>query len=79
MKERTEVVSGRFTPRERKVIKAQAVKDGLTESEYVRSAVMLALLLDGNVDAAQIAADIIKGKFKSWIEARMTSGELVRA
>lgn len=79
MKERTEVVSGRFTPRERKVIKAQAVKDGLTESEYVRSSVMMALLLDGNVEAAQIAADIIKGKLKRWVEDRAKAGELVTA
>lgn len=79
MRDRTEVIAGRFTPRERKVIKAQAVKDGMTESEYVRASVMMALLLDGNLEAAQIAAGIVKGKLKRWVDDRMKAGELVTA
>lgn len=80
MRERTEVVGGRFTPRERKVIKAQAVKDGITESEYVRAAVMMTLLLDGNPEAAKITAEIMQRKFKRWAQERFgLRGELVTA
>ena len=37
---RTEIVSSKFTPEERSVLEAQAKKELMTVSDYIRAAVM---------------------------------------
>jgi hypothetical protein len=64
MREKTEVMAGRFTPREKRAIEAQAKKDGLSPSEYVRAAVMTTMVLDGNVEAMKITAKMLRERLK---------------
>lgn len=54
VKERTEVLGGRFTPRERKIVVRVAKKNGMTESQYVRAAVLSSCVLDGDVEAMRV-------------------------
>jgi hypothetical protein len=67
--DRSEVLAGRFTRRERKAIEAEAGKQGFTVTEYIRSAVMVAMVMDGNVEAIKMTAALSREKIKRWIEA----------
>ena len=60
-------MAGRFTPREKRAIEAQARKDGLAPSEYVRAAVMTTMVLDGNVEAMRITGQLLREKMKSIV------------
>jgi hypothetical protein len=62
MEERTEVVGARFTPRERKVLAAEAKRQGMTESGYLRAAGMFMLCMDGNVEALKMTAEMVKSE-----------------
>lgn len=79
MRERTEVMSGRFTPREKRAIEAQAKHDGMTPSEYVRAAVMTTMVLDGNVEAMKITGQLLREKLKRMVNEGAAPGEVVAA
>ena len=53
-RERTELVACRFTPEELKLIEFQAGKLKFTVSEYVRTACIMALIMDGNLKALKL-------------------------
>lgn len=78
MRERTEVMSGRFTPRERKAIEGEAKKQGLDVATYVRSAVMASMVLDGNKEAMRITADLVHQRLSAWVRDKslQTLGEV---
>lgn len=72
MRERSEVVSGRFTPRERKIVDRVATKNGMTESQYVRAAVLSACVLDGDLEAMRL----LGGYFVQHLSEK--AGRLIR-
>ena len=59
---RTELMQFKVTPDERKLIEQSAKKQGLSVSEYVRAAVIMDMILEGNVGAMKIAVDTIGRK-----------------
>ena len=59
---RTELMQFKVTPEERRLIEQVARKQGSTVSEYVRAAVIMDMILDGNVGAMKIAVDAIGRK-----------------
>jgi hypothetical protein len=59
---RTEALAGKFTVRERKMIEAEAERQKMTASEYVRVAVMTTLVLDGNVDALKLLGGLMRDR-----------------
>ena len=59
---RTELMQFKVTPDERKLINDCARKQGLSVSEYVRAAVMMDMILEGNVGAMKIAVNTIGHK-----------------
>ena len=59
---RTELMQFKVTPEERKLIDRCAQKQGLSVSEYVRAAVIMDMILEGNVGAMKIAVDTIGRK-----------------
>lgn len=59
---RTELMQFKVTPKERELIEACAKKQGDTVSEYVRAAVLMDMILEGNVGAMKIAVDTIGRK-----------------
>jgi hypothetical protein len=59
---RTELMQFKVTPKERELIEKCADKQGLSVSEYVRAAVMMDMILEGNVGAMKIAVDTIGRK-----------------
>ena len=60
--ERTQVVAGKFTREEEHVIRAEAERQEMTVSEYVRAAVFMSLIMDGNTKAMKLAAGLAKTK-----------------
>jgi len=60
--ERTQVVAGKFTREEEQVIRDEAQKQNMTVSEYVRAAVFMSLILDGNAKAIKLMAGLVTGK-----------------
>jgi len=52
----------KVTPKERELIEKCADKQGLSVSEYVRAAVIMDMILEGNVGAMKIAVDTIGRK-----------------
>lgn len=59
---RTELMQFKVTPEERKLIEQVSRKQGSTVSEYVRAAVIMDMILEGNVGAMKIAVDAIGRK-----------------
>ena len=59
---RTELMQFKVTPEERKLIEQCAKKQGYSVSEYVRAAVIMDMILEGNVGAMKIAVDTIGRK-----------------
>lgn len=59
---RTELMQFKVTPEERKLIEDCAKKQGATVSEYVRSSVIMEMVLDGEVKAMKIVVDTIGRK-----------------
>ena len=59
---RTELMQFKVTPDERKLIEKTAKKENLTVSEYVRGAVIMDMILEGEVGAMKIVVDTIGRK-----------------
>ena len=59
---RTELMQFKVTPKERELIEKSAKKQNLSVSEYVRAAVIMDMILEGNVGAMKIAVDTIGRK-----------------
>ncbi|QPD04941.1 MAG: hypothetical protein Nkreftii_002715 [Candidatus Nitrospira kreftii] len=59
---RTELMQFKVTPDERKLIEKVANKQGCTVSEYVRSAVIMDMVLEGEVDAMKVVVESIGRK-----------------
>jgi hypothetical protein len=68
MRERPVVLSGRFTRHEEQLIEKEAEKQDMTVAEYVRTAVIMAMVLDGNLEAMKLvagrAAEMIVERFR---------------
>lgn len=67
---RTELMQFKVTPEERKLIERCAQKQGLSVSEYVRAAVIMDMILEGNVGAMKIAVDTIGRKAVQLLNKR---------
>lgn len=59
---RTELMQFKVTPEEKKLIEKVAKKKDFTVSEYVRTAVIMDMVLDGEVGAMKIVVDTIGRK-----------------
>lgn len=59
---RTELMQFKVTPEERKLIAKVAEKQGMTVSEYVRAAVIMDMVLEGEVGAMKVVVDSIGRK-----------------
>ena len=59
---RTELMQFKVTPKEKELIETFAKKQGDTVSEYVRAAVLMDMILEGNIGAMKIAVDTIGRK-----------------
>lgn len=59
---RTELMQFKVTPDERKLIEKVAKKQGSTVSEYVRAAVIMDMVLEGEVGAMKVVVDTIGRK-----------------
>jgi serine kinase of HPr protein (carbohydrate metabolism regulator) len=70
MIDRTEVLSGRFTARERRIVEAECKRQGMDLAGYVRAAVMTSLVLDGNKEAMRITAEMVHERLKRWVQDR---------
>jgi hypothetical protein len=60
----------KVTPKERDLIEKCADKQGLSVSEYVRAAVIMDMILEGNVGAMKIAVDTIGRKAVQLLNKR---------
>ncbi|HTO23115.1 MAG TPA: hypothetical protein VMQ10_11620 [Spirochaetia bacterium] len=60
--ERTQVVAGKFTREEEQLIRDEAQRQEMNVSEYVRAAVFMSLILDGNTKAMKLMAGLVAGK-----------------
>jgi hypothetical protein len=67
---RTELMQFKVTPKERELIEACAKKQGDSVSEYVRAAVLMDMILEGNVGAMKIAVDTIGRKAVQLLRKR---------
>ena len=67
---RTELMQFKVTPEERKLIEKCANQQGLSVSEYVRAAVIMDMILEGNVGAMKIAVDTIGRKAVQLLNKR---------
>lgn len=59
---RNELMQFKVTPQEKKLIEKTAEKQGCTVSEYVRSAILMDMILEGEVGAMKIVVDTIGRK-----------------
>nr|WP_281720661.1 hypothetical protein [Nitrosomonas nitrosa] len=59
---RTELMQFKVTPNERELIDKVAKKQGMTVSEYVRAAVIMDMVLEGEVGAMKVVVDSIGRK-----------------
>ena len=59
---RTELMQFKVTPEERRLIEKTAKKQECTVSEYVRGAVIMDMILEGEVGAMKIVVDSIGRK-----------------
>jgi hypothetical protein len=67
---RTELMQFKVTPKERELIEKCADKQDLSVSEYVRAAVLMDMILEGNVGAMKIAVDTIGRKAVQLLRKR---------
>ena len=67
---RTELMQFKVTPKEKELIETCAKKQGDTVSEYVRAAVLMDMILEGNVGAMKIAVDTIGRKAVQLLRKR---------
>lgn len=67
---RTELMQFKVTPKERALIEKCADKQGLSVSEYVRAAVIMDMILEGDVGAMKIAVDTIGRKAVQLLNKR---------
>ena len=67
---RTELMQFKVTPKEKELIEACAKKQGDSVSEYVRAAVLMDMILEGNVGAMKIAVDTIGRKAVQLLRKR---------
>jgi len=67
---RTELMQFKVTPKEKELIEAFAKKQGDSVSEYVRAAVLMDMILEGNVGAMKIAVDTIGRKAVQLLRKR---------
>ena len=67
---RTELMQFKVTPKERELIEKCADKQALSVSEYVRAAVLMDMILEGNVGAMKIAVDTIGRKAVQLLRKR---------
>ena len=67
---RTELMQFKVTPKERELIEKSAKKQDLSVSEYVRAAVIMDMILEGNVGAMKIAVDTIGRKAVQLLRKR---------
>lgn len=67
---RTELMQFKVTPEERKLIEKSADKQALSVSEYVRAAVLMDMILEGNVGTMKIAVDTIGRKAVQLLRKR---------
>lgn len=67
---RTELMQFKVTPEERKLIEKSAYKQALSVSEYVRAAVLMDMILEGNVGTMKIAVDTIGRKAVQLLRKR---------
>lgn len=67
---RTELMQFKVTPKEKELIETFAKKQGDTVSEYVRAAVLMDMILEGNVGAMKIAVDTIGRKAVQLLNKR---------
>jgi ribosome biogenesis protein Nip4 len=67
---RTELMQFKATPYEKKVIEDFVRKRGDTVSEYVRSAVIMDMVLEGEVKAMKIVVDTIGRKAVQLLNKR---------
>jgi hypothetical protein len=59
---RTELMQFKVAPEERKLIEKRAKNEGCTVSEYVRSALLMDMILEGEVEAMRIVVKTIGRK-----------------
>lgn len=59
---RTELMQFKVTPEERKLIEKVAKKQGITVSEYVRAAIIMDMVLEGEVEAMKIVVETVGRK-----------------
>jgi hypothetical protein len=67
---RTELMQFKVTPDERKLIEKCAKKQGSTVSEYVRAAVIMDMVLEGEVGAMKVVVDSIGRKAVQVLKKR---------
>lgn len=67
---RTELMQFKVTAKERELIETCAKKQALSVSEYVRAAVLMDMILEGNVGAMKIAVDTIGRKAVQLLRKR---------
>lgn len=67
---RTELMQFKVTTEERKLIEKTAKKQGGTVSDYVRSAVMMDMILEGEVGAMKIVVNTIGRKAVQLLRKR---------
>ena len=67
---RTELMQFKVTSEERKLIEKTAKKQGCTVSEYVRSAVLMDMILEGEVGAMKIVVNTIGRKAVQLLRKR---------
>ena len=70
--ERPVVLSGRFTRQEEKILSRLAKDQDLTPSQYVRSAVIMALVLDGDLEAMKLVAGEVRKVIAERFGFKMT-------
>lgn len=76
MREKTEVMAGRFTKREVKIIERLARSQKVTVSNYVRSAVMTAAVFDGDLEAMRVVGGYAVQRLAEAGARMMKEGEL---
>lgn len=68
---RDQVLAYKATMEERRIIEAEAKKQGMSPSGYMRSAVLMTLVLDGNAKALALAGREVReqvvDRLKSWV------------
>lgn len=69
---RDQVMAYKVTREERRIIEAEAKKQGCSPAAYMRGAVLMTLVLDGNAQALVLAGREIReqvvDRLKSWVE-----------